>query len=175
MKSGGGRSSIARARGARGKTVTPSDAFKELYNERFVPYVEKNLFGPSIKSALGTDEVLLLYQQHDEELTFVYYMYRDRFESSFKKKRGMVEEEFENVIKDCRTKDGHKMLTDKIERKAVHELTSKEVRQAFGQAQHDTVSDVSEMEVRLTTQSQVAKTARARTFVQGAPPSQPPQ
>mmetsp|Transcript_9988 Transcript_9988/g.20389 ORF Transcript_9988/g.20389 Transcript_9988/m.20389 type:complete len:557 (+) Transcript_9988:97-1767(+) len=141
----GGRSSIARARGARGKTVTHSDALKEVYNERFVPYIEKNLFGPAIKAALGTEEVLLLYQQHDEELTFIYNMYRDRFESNLKRKRGMVEEEFENVIKDARNKDGSKLLTDKAERRAVHELTSKEVRQAFGQAQHDSIADADEM------------------------------
>ena len=77
----GGRSSIARARGVRGKQVTHSDALKQIFNERVVPYIQRHLFGPAIKSALGTDEVLLLYQQHHEELEFIYNMYRDRFES----------------------------------------------------------------------------------------------
>ncbi|GMI12542.1 hypothetical protein TrRE_jg1844, partial [Triparma retinervis] len=49
----GGRSSIARARGARGKTVTHVEAFAQVFSENLAPYIQRHLFGPAIKSALG--------------------------------------------------------------------------------------------------------------------------
>ena len=71
--------SAARARGRRGSVqLSPAEALQKLYDEAFFPYIEKHLDGTSIKAALGTDEVLLLFKEKDEELQQVFTLYGDR-------------------------------------------------------------------------------------------------
>ena len=133
----GGRSSIAKARGARGKVITPSEAVRQIYDDKFVPYIGKYLIGPSIKAALGTDEVLLLFKQHDEKLRTIFRIYGDRFGSKIMKgdsSGAMNIHEFGNLISDSE-------LMKKTSKNSNDELTTKEIRQAFSAAQHDAIAD----------------------------------
>jgi len=124
----------AKARGRKSKTtLSPSEALQKLYDEAFFPYIEKHLDGTSIKAALGTDEVLLLFKEKDEDLSTVFTLYGDRFaDKGMEVNSGntMNLQEFGNCIKDSG-------LLSRTSTKSNDELTLKEVRQAFSSCQHD--------------------------------------
>ncbi len=141
LKSKGGRSSVAAARGRRGsQKITPSTAVETLYDGAFRPYIEKHLEGTSIKAALGTDEVLLLFKENDEKLRHVFRIYGDRVadkNSKINLSNAMNLKEFGNCVSDSG-------LLKRSNTKSNDELTFKEIRQAFAAAQHDSAIEVDE-------------------------------
>ncbi|GMH95515.1 hypothetical protein TL16_g13177 [Triparma laevis f. inornata] len=139
----GGRSSVAKARGGKKKKLlSQSEALEKLYEDALQPYIQKVALGPSIKSALGTDEVLLLFREHDEELKKTFRIYGERFEERGALKGAnmgntMNIHEFGNLIADSG-------LMKRTSNKSSDELTKQEVRQAFSAAQHDSAADADE-------------------------------
>mmetsp|Transcript_28754 Transcript_28754/g.54282 ORF Transcript_28754/g.54282 Transcript_28754/m.54282 type:complete len:599 (+) Transcript_28754:58-1854(+) len=139
----GGRSSVAKARGGKKKKVlSPSEALEKLYEDALQPYIQKVALGPSIKSALGTDEVLLLFRENDINLRKVFTIYGERFEERGALKGAQLGNtmnihEFGNLIADSG-------LMKRTSNKSSDELTKQEVRQAFSAAQHDSAADADE-------------------------------
>ena len=137
-----GRSSIAKVRGKKQKLLTASEAVEKMYLDSFQPYIQKVALGPSIKAALSTDEILLLFNENDGDLKKVFSIYGERFEErgALKGKNlgnTMNIHEFGNLIADSG-------LMKRTSSKSQDELTKQEVRQAFSAAQHDSASDPDE-------------------------------
>ena len=128
------RSSAAAARGGKkAARLNPLEAVTKLYDDHLKPYIEANLAGTSIKSAIASDEVLLIFKEKEEPLSKVFAIYGDRFADQEEVESGgnsMNIQEFGNCIKDAR-------LLERTSSKANDELTLKEVRQAFSGSQHD--------------------------------------
>ena len=135
ITSGRGRSnSVAAARGGkRAAKLNPVEALTKLFEDHLRPYIEANLAGTSIKSAIASDEVLLIFKEKEEELSKVFSIYGDRFADTSEVQSGensMNIQEFGNCIKDAK-------LLERTTAKTNDELTLKEVRQAFSGSQHD--------------------------------------
>jgi hypothetical protein len=136
--------------------LTPSKALEELHRECFKPYIDKELAGTSIKTAIGTEEILLIFKESDMQLRQVFSSYSNRFSEKSEKSGHpkalhhtvssndvldaanlisgatmMNLQEFGSIIKDA------KLLERSTTTINSDELTLKDVRQAFSGAQHD--------------------------------------
>jgi len=77
------RSSVTKVRGGgRNAKLNPLEAITKLYDEHLRPYIEANLAGTSIKSAIASDEVLLIFKEREEQLSRVFSIYGDRYLAS---------------------------------------------------------------------------------------------
>jgi hypothetical protein len=155
MYQGAGSGSSGKANN--GEVMTASQALEEMHRESFKPYIDKELAGTSIKTAIGTEEILLIFKESDMQLRQVFSAYSNRFaDKSAAGGKGsaplqhtvssndvldaanlisgstmMNLQEFGSIIKDA------KLLERSTTTINSDELTLKDVRQAFSGAQHD--------------------------------------
>ena len=154
LKNKGHEASIA-------KVSTPScfEALQSLYHEYLLPFIRKKATGATIKKVLGSDEILLLFNENIEVLGSLFVKYSSEIGNNPSDKELVMQgddkvapkdanldlKQFTNLVNDAFV--ANVSATSVEEGLETHEetvITLKDVRQIFSASQQDTIENEEE-------------------------------